>query len=701
MLRTRRVQTPAKGIALSLLFLGLLVATPGETAAQAPPLAMVGEIPMGTVDRVAVAGDLAIAALGPRLLSLSLAADGQMRTIDATAPLAAPIHDLALSGSTALVAADGLYVVDVSDPTRLLVRARLDVVARGVVMDGSRAVVIGDALHVVDLASPGTPGLVGTLAVAGDALVVDGAAGRAYVAAGLDGVRLVDLADPAAPSVLGQFDDTYATGVAAASGFAFVADPDVGVRVIDWRDADTPVEVATFPAPGDTCSGSRVCPYTKLVTLVGSRLFVGYERGSGAFDSRDPALVLTLDVSDPAAPREVARTSLRGTPTDLAPVRDGLLVAERPLWWYAGIAPCQMEGGGLLRMDEALALQERLAPPIAANALHVEGRRLLMADVTPQRTRAYDLADPGSPSPLERPSWREFGSRYGSAEARDLALVDGQLSVAIGSQTMGFLALGAGGAGGASGESSGGSTGAGGGTFGWRSASAAAPSATLLNGCSPPPADQRFERIEALGADAALLDANGYLSIHSAPNNRLGSYDDFVATDLAIAGDQVHLVGQTGYHIVDASDRTWPVLLGSLPTAGRAIALRDDRAYVGAADGVHVIDISRPAAPTEIGVALTDGEVDVLLVAGRHIYVAAGGTLRALGGEDATLAEVARAAAPTDVRRVVAAGEHIFTTDAGGVSILALLEGDRVEPPVVPEPGVVYLPIGLRGSPLR
>jgi hypothetical protein len=681
MLRTGRVQSPVQGIALSLLFLGLLVATRGETAAQAPPLQMVGEIPMGTVDRVAVAGDLAVAALGPRLLSLSLAADGQMRTIDATAPLAAPIRDLALAGSTALVAADGLYVVDVSDPARLLVRARLAVVARGVVMGGSRAVVIGDALHVVDLASPGAPRIVGTLDVAGDALVVDDEAERAYVAAGLDGVMLVDLADPATPSVLGRFEDTYATGVAAAGGFAFVADPDAGVRVLDWRDAATPIEVATFPAPADTCSGSRVCPYTKMVTLVGSRLFVGYERGEGAFDSRDPALILTLDVRDPAAPVEEARASLLGTPTDLAPWREGLLVAERPLWWYAGIAPCQMEGGGLLRMGEALALQERLAPPIAANALRVDGRRLLMADVTPLRTRAYDLADLGSPAPLERPSWREFGSRYGSAEARDLALVDGQLSVAIGSQTMGFLALRVGGAGGTS--------------------EAAAPSATLLNGCSPPPADQRFERIEALGADAALLDANGYLRIHSAPNNRLGSYDDLAATDLAIAGDQVHLVGQTGYHIVDASDRTWPVLLGSLPTAGRAIALRDDRAYVGAADGVHVIDISRPAAPTEIGVALTDGEVDDLLVAGRHIYVAAGGTLRALGGEDAALAEVARAAAPTGVRRVVAAGEHIFTTDAGGVSILALLEGDRVEPPVVPEPGGVYLPIGLRGSPLR
>jgi hypothetical protein len=201
---------------------------------------------------------------------------------------AVPAAHLAVAGTRAYVAAgtNGLFIVDIADPSRLAV------VHHGLV--GERVVGVapdGDTLYVVlgppqgqpgsvvilDLSQPATPVEVATVSVPGDpvrlvprgaylyvaagrtgtgsalhvldagtgstaaVLPLDGAphdvvvSGRfAYLPCGDQGLQVVDVTDPANPFLSAVVDTPgYATGVALLGPVAVVADGEGGVQVVD------------------------------------------------------------------------------------------------------------------------------------------------------------------------------------------------------------------------------------------------------------------------------------------------------------------------------------------------------------------------------------------------------------------------------------------------------------------------------------
>ena len=74
----------------------------------------------------------------------------------------------------------------------------------------------------------------------------------AYTADSFDGLRVIDVANPAAPVKVGNYDTPGdAEDVAVAGHTAYVADGDSGLRVIDVTDPAAPVEVGFYDTPGD------------------------------------------------------------------------------------------------------------------------------------------------------------------------------------------------------------------------------------------------------------------------------------------------------------------------------------------------------------------------------------------------------------------------------------------------------------------
>lgn len=86
------------------------------------------------------------------------------------------------------------------------------------------------------------PGLVEDLGLIG---------GHAYVADGRDGLRVIDIRDPANPVQVGFYDTIgEATGVVLSGSRAFVADGTGGLRVIDVSDPASPVQAGYYGTAG-------------------------------------------------------------------------------------------------------------------------------------------------------------------------------------------------------------------------------------------------------------------------------------------------------------------------------------------------------------------------------------------------------------------------------------------------------------------
>ena len=207
-------------------------------------------------------------------------------------------------------------------------------------------------------------------------LVPDGSDGRiVYVANSHDGLRRLDLADPAAPVVSGTLATRgQAVGVARSGRHVFVGDNSLGFDVVDTGDA---------------------------LRRVGEYLGDGFPRdiaaaGSLVFLADQPAGLVVVDVTDPAAPTVAGGLSLGREPVT------GIFVpAARS--WDAGqppVAALVSGTAGLQVVDVSNPVAPTVTAPVApagrfagvamwADRLFVAGDGVL---------RVFDLTDPGRPA---------------------------------------------------------------------------------------------------------------------------------------------------------------------------------------------------------------------------------------------------------------------------------------------------------------
>jgi subtilisin family serine protease len=152
-----------------------------------------------------------------------------------------------------------------------------------VVVQGNYAYVADGAFgfKVLDLATPEDPQLVGSYSTSGTAQGVDVAGATAYVADSVDGLVALDVSDPATPQVLGSTLVT-AMKVDVQGSYAYVAALTNGVKIVSVANPASMSTVYTFAPIG-------IEAYD--VEINGSTLYIGVD---GA--------VARLNVSNPASP---------------------------------------------------------------------------------------------------------------------------------------------------------------------------------------------------------------------------------------------------------------------------------------------------------------------------------------------------------------------------------------------------------------
>ncbi len=158
----------------------------------------------------------------------------------------------------------GLRVLDVSNPAAPLEKSFNHEIG-GV---WANPFILGDYLYtsgleIASLANPTAPTLLSELPVLmneGDTAVVV-ADHHAYIAAGDQGLRIIDIADPKAPVEIGAFNppSAWLSDIELVDNLAYIAGGDL--YIVDVSDPHNPVSVAVFDTPGSVNGISVVGDY--------------------------------------------------------------------------------------------------------------------------------------------------------------------------------------------------------------------------------------------------------------------------------------------------------------------------------------------------------------------------------------------------------------------------------------------------------
>lgn len=270
-----------------------------------------------------------------------------------------------------------LFIVDVTDPGNPAEQGVVATRAQAVVPVGSYAYVAAgdDGVRSIDVTDPLSPTLVHTVTTPGSAyaLVVSGT--HAYVADGIGGLRVINITAPGALSEDG-FCDTpdVAQDVAAMPGsHILVADNQRGLRLIDVSDPENPKESSTYDVPSNAWS----------LAISGTLAYVGdYYYGPGSA----PGALRIVDSSDPANPLQTGFAELSGRGAGVALSGSHAYVSG--------------EQGGLLVVDVSNPLHpsEVSSYPTGklAHDVAVRGNYAYLAES--QGLFLFDISDPLSPT---------------------------------------------------------------------------------------------------------------------------------------------------------------------------------------------------------------------------------------------------------------------------------------------------------------
>lgn len=162
-----------------------------------------------------------------------------------------------------------------------------------VVVSGSRAYVAAgtDGVHILDISDPASPRLIGRWNSPGSAEGIAHDGTSLFVADGPFGLHIVDIANPAAPALVASaYETMFAFDVAVHEGYAFVAGADAGLLVADVGARNSPRELRVMNTPG----------FAREIAISGSTLCLADQWGG----------VRVFSISQPSSPREVSAVAL-------------------------------------------------------------------------------------------------------------------------------------------------------------------------------------------------------------------------------------------------------------------------------------------------------------------------------------------------------------------------------------------------------
>jgi hypothetical protein len=166
-------------------------------------------------------------------------------------------------------------------------------------------------LIVADISNPVSAPVAGHVPLP-EARQADVSGRYAYVAANASGLFVVDVDDPAAPSVVGQYDPpTYVTKVIVQGGYGYLGVGGAGLEIVDLSDPVAPVYAGSVDPWGTVYS----------LAVQGDWAYLGAYVSSGNYD------VQIIDVSDPTSPLERYALDMPSLPLGMDAEGDYLYVA--------------------------------------------------------------------------------------------------------------------------------------------------------------------------------------------------------------------------------------------------------------------------------------------------------------------------------------------------------------------------------------
>ena len=515
-----------------------------------------------------------------------------------------------------------VLVFDVGDPFTPRCVAQtgmLPGVVQDIVLAGDYAyVAAGSAgLYILNVATPAAPTLVSFYETPGYAGGVSVAGEYAFIADGQAGLQIVRVSDPTAPVPLGAVDTPgSATDVAIVGNYAYVADWSSGLRIINVANPAAPFEVGALDTPG---SAHRLA-------LQGNYAYIADE---------DHGLRI-IDISNPAAPTEVGAFDLAD------PVEVSTAVAV--VGSYAYVTDFN-RGPRVIDISDP-------AHPIGVG-LYNQGYLISMAIAVADNyayvpTLGGGLAVLGLFNP-----WQPVGVGYFPMPGyTDGALAVG--NIVYGVTRTGLETLDA--------------------------TSLAAMRWTTRVG--------RYV-LHAVASGNYLYAANGSLGISvvniadpASPREVASLVTPGYAWRVAVVGATLYVAARdAGLRIIDISDPLHPRGIGFYDTPGTAIgvAVAGGYAYVGdGSAGVRVIDVSNPAAPVEVGSFATTASASGVAVSGNYVYVGTN-ELRILNVSDPTH-PVEVGSVGVNAEGIVIQGNYAFTS---GSDVWAVDIHDPTHPSVV------------------
>lgn len=475
----------------------------------------------------------------------------------------------------ALLLASAVRAVD-GDASGLALAARaLQGNPRCVLLQGSTAYVgLDSGLAVVDVSDPAAPSVLAHLALPSPVLDLASTPGALLAAAGESGLIAIDVAVPSAPAVTGSAALPGARCVATSGTTAYVGRDlagSFGVSVVD----------ASGPTPSET-GFAATANGVNDIEVSGTTAWAGL--GS---DAAQLSGLQAVDAASPSSP------SLSGFLATTRPV-NGIALSGSTAYLATGIA---------LRGDLVVANVASAASPSevsrttfgdSARGIALDGSVALIAASRLGLMR-YDVGNPAAPARLDAlPTGRDS---VGVAAAPGLALVADRSSTGI----AGLDVVDA----------------------------PAPPLVTSLTAVVP------FAEATDVALDAGIVHAlrrDGLHELDTAAGLAEAGLFTLPAADfsaLAVEAGLAAIAEGPAVHLVDVTDPTAPSQQGTLvvPVGVAAdLALLARTLYVATGRSVEIYDVSAPAAPVALG-AWDSAEQDAAIAVDGTVAVTGGGTL--------------------------------------------------------------------------
>ncbi len=217
---------------------------------------------------------------------------------------------VAIQGDTAYLAEhDGLALVDIRDPANLSEQGFFTTYGRAVsVSVDDQKAYVGNwgSEDIVDVADPAAPAFLGRMIIRDIVFKTQVVSDTAYVAANSQGLRIMDVSNPADPQVISVFNQ-IAQDVQVVGDLAYVSG--YGVWILNISDPAQPVQIGYY-LHSDPAYDTGLAVEEQIVYI--SNLYVG---------------LYLLDVSDPTHPTLLGSAALPGRPSQVALVDDRIYVA--------------------------------------------------------------------------------------------------------------------------------------------------------------------------------------------------------------------------------------------------------------------------------------------------------------------------------------------------------------------------------------